>query len=170
MHWSRRELISNSSKATLFLLLSGPLKSDKIFAQPKNITPDDAKVIAAIAVPLLGDSLPEGERIHAITTIVQGVDIAIQGLPDFLQAEVSQLLTILRFPPTRCLIAGVWKSWDEAPSDVVEDFLEKWHYSSFGMLRSGYLALRELIMASYYGNPASWAGIEYPGPPVFVRN
>ena len=44
-------------------------------------------------------------------------------------------------------------------------FLTRWRHSRFEIQRAGYQALSQLIQASWYDNPASWATIGYPGPP-----
>jgi hypothetical protein len=94
------------------------------------------------------------------------VDTAIAGLPPTVQSEVRDLLGLLTFPVTRRIVAGVLKPWLEAAPDDIAAFLERWRTSSFALLRTAYRALQELTTAAWYGNPASWPRISYPGPPA----
>jgi hypothetical protein len=81
------------------------------------------------------------------------------------QAEIRQLFGLLEFPVTRALAAGVWSAWDAAAPQQIAGFLTRWRYSGIALFRSGYQALHQLVMASWYGNAASWPRIGYPGPP-----
>jgi hypothetical protein len=54
----------------------------------------------------------------------------------------------------------------EASAEDIARFLERWRHSSIALLRSGYQALHELVMAAWYGNAQSWGRIGYPGPPT----
>lgn len=62
---------------------------------------DDRVIIAAIAPVMLGVDAPPDE-------VARGFDVAVAGLPLAVQGEVHQLLGLLRFPPTRALVAGLW--------------------------------------------------------------
>lgn len=105
----------------------------------------------------------------AVIEVVRGVDVAVSGLPPAVQEELRQLIGLLGFPLTRRLVAGVRAPWLEASPDSIDDFLQRWRTSRFALLRSAYQALHQLIMAAWYGNPASWPGIGYPGPPSLER-
>jgi len=85
------------------------------------------------------------------------------------QAEVGQLLALLRFLPTRLALAGIASPLDEAPAADIAAFLDRWRESRFDLLRASYQALTQLIQAAWYDNPASWPAIGYPGPPKGVR-
>lgn len=131
----------------------------------------DRVMIAAVARGLLTDSLPADPAANAVALVaaVRGVDVAVAGLPPGVQGEIQQLFGLLQFPLTRGFAAGVWTSWGDASTAQVAAFLSRWRYSGVALLRSGYQALHQLVMASWYGNSASWARIGYPGPPVIGR-
>jgi hypothetical protein len=132
----------------------------------------DRTVLAGLVPVMLAGALPEdqGERERAVIEVIRGVDQAVSGLPPGVQGEVAQLFALLGFPLTRRLLARVWNPWLEAGPDTVQRFLERWRSSSFALLRSAYAALHELVMAAWYGNPAAWPRIGYPGPPTVVVN
>jgi len=129
------------------------------------LDPSARTIIAAIAPVLLEGALPADGNVEARAEVVAGVDRAVAGLPPGSRKEVEQLLALLSFAPTRCLIAGVWSPWPGASRDSVAAFLESWRDSRFTLLRSGYGALHQLILAAWYGNSRSWPAIGYGGPP-----
>lgn len=123
-------------------------------------------IIAAIVPVLLEGALPDADAgIEAHAEVLAGVDRAVGGLPPGSRQELEQLFALLSFAPTRCLVAGVWASWPDASRESVAAFLRSWRDSRFPLLRSGYGALHQLILAAWYGNTRSWASLGYPGPP-----
>ncbi|HTU83710.1 MAG TPA: hypothetical protein VMF61_16390 [Candidatus Acidoferrales bacterium] len=133
----------------------------------RQLTSGDRDVIAALAGAMLSGALPGDSAAHgrSIVEVVRGVDVAIDGLQPDVQGEVHQLFGLLQFPLTRALAAGVWTSWSDASPADLAAFLNRWRFSGLLLFRSGYQALHQLVMASWYGNAASWARIGYPGPP-----
>lgn len=126
-----------------------------------------AELIAALAPVILAGGLPDDAvaRTVAIGEVVDAMDRAVAGLSPAVQEEVQQLLSLLTFAPTRALVAGVWKPWREATAGDITAFLESWRNSRFGLLQSGYQAIKQLMQACWYGNPLSWGKTSYPGPP-----
>jgi len=128
-------------------------------------------ILAAVSPVMLAGALPQdaAERDHVLLQVIRGVDAAVSGLPPAVQDEVAQLFALLGFPVTRRLVAGVAGPWLRASSEEISAFLERWRRSRFALLRSGYRALQELIMAAWYGNEAAWPRIGYPGPPALTK-
>lgn len=135
------------------------------------LTAEDNAVLLAIAPVMLEGALPapKAARAAALQDMLAGVDLAVSGLAPATQGEVRQLFDLLEFSPARVLAAGVWDPWPEASRDAIAGFLEDWRTSWIGLFRTAYLALHELIMAAWYGNPKSWAAIGYDGPPPITR-
>ena len=125
------------------------------------------EIVAAIIPVMLAGALPDAPQAvaDARKAALVGVDIAVSGLPPAVQDEIHQLFGMLAFAPTRWVLAGLSTSWDSAPPEAISAFLTRWRYSSLALLRSGYDALHQLVMAAWYGNDASWSRIGYPGPP-----
>jgi hypothetical protein len=121
-------------------------------------------MLRAVADAMLDGALPQTQTANALGAAVQGVKVAIEGLPPAVQGEIAQLFGLLQFPLTRRFIAGVGP-WEHATRDDVTAFLERWRTSKSMLLRSGYQALHQLVMAGWYGQPESWPSIGYPGPP-----
>ena len=139
---------------------------DSLAAQGSALDPSAQAVVAAIVPVLLEGALPDVDTsVEARAEVVAGVDRAVAGLPPGSRKELEQLFALLSFAPTRCLIAGVWSPWPNASRDSVAAFLDSWRDSRFTLLRSGYGALHQLILAAWYGNSRSWPAIGYGGPP-----
>lgn len=128
----------------------------------------DAQAILGAIVPvLLAGALPVAaeERRQAIADTVRGIDIAVSGLSPNSQDELRQLFALLALPPARLAIARVSAPWSQASETDVRACLDRFRGSSLTLLRSAYGALHQLTFAAWYGNPASWQRIGYPGPP-----
>jgi hypothetical protein len=128
----------------------------------------DAQAIMGALVPvLLAGALPVAAdaRTQAVAATVRGIDMAITGLSPSAQDELRQLFALLALPPARLAIARVSEPWDRASEADVRACLDRFRGSSLTLLRSAYAALHQLTFAAWYGNPASWARIGYPGPP-----
>ena len=128
----------------------------------------NAHLVAALVPVVLAGALPEAgpARAAAIREVVEAFDRAIAGLSPAVRAEIDDLFGVLRFAPTRIALTGLWKPVEEASSEEISAFLARWRTSRFDLLRAGYQALTQLIQASWYDNPSSWAAIGYPGPPA----
>ena len=119
-------------------------------------------MLRSIARAMLQGALPNED--DALDTALAGIDVAIAGLPPDVQREIGQLFGLLEFPVTRRLLAGIG-SWRSASNTDVARFLQSWRVSNAALLRSGYAALHQLVMAGWYGNDAAWPRLGYPGPP-----
>ena len=129
-------------------------------------------IVAAIVPVLLAEALPVNDASaqsgQATARVVANVGRAVAGLPPSVRKEIDQLFALLAFAPSRCLLAGVWSAWSEAPAPSIAAFLSNWRDSRFALQRSAYGALHQLIMAAWYGGPEAWPAIGYPGPPSLV--
>lgn len=172
---TRRELIQTGLGGLALLALgrcARPGTATGPFDDPgytyRVLSGGDRDLIAAVGAVMLAGALPPDAAAHgvAMVQVVRGVDVAIAGLPPNVQSEVEQLFGLLKFPLTRAFAAGVWRSWEDASANAVADFLTRWRFSNVALFRSGYQALHQLVMASWYGNGASWERIGYPGPPA----
>jgi len=167
----RRQFLKAGAASGLALALAGRLPSAwariEESARPPALGEKDRVVLAAIVPVMLDGALPAtpAEREAAIGATVDGVGIAVAGLPNHSREELGELFMLLDLPLTRRLLAGVSRPWPEASHEDIAGFLQSWRTHRIGLLRSGYQALHELIMAAWYALPASWSAIQYPGPP-----
>lgn len=82
----------------------------------------------------------------ALTEMKQLLNLFENALPNFLFG--------LRLAPFTQL--------SEADQDAV---LAEWNRSGVALRRTGYTALRGLVLAAYFVRPETWAAAGYPGPP-----
>lgn len=131
-----------------------------------------AAIVAALVPAVLDGMLPaEGPAGRAASReVVQAFDRAVAGLSPAVQKEIAELFSLLGLSAGRFIVAGVRSAWSEATLEEVSAFLARWQASRFGLLRAGYQALSQLIIAAWYGNPASWERIGYPGPPPLASS
>lgn len=131
------------------------------------LDPRSASAVAAIIPVVLAGALPSdgAARKAAIDATVAGFDRAVSGLSGAVQKEVAELFSILRFAPARLMFTGLWTSLEESPPEEIAAFLRRWRHSRFDIQRAGYQAITQLLQAAWYGNPASWSAIGYPGAP-----
>jgi hypothetical protein len=133
---------------------------------PAALDPAARAVVMAIIPVFLDGALPDGpDAASARAETFTGVERIIAGLPPATRKELVDLFSLLAFPPTRGLIAGIWSPWPEATGQALASFLARWRDSRFALLRSGYAALHQLVFSAWYANPRAWPAIGYPGPP-----
>ena len=136
-------------------------------AAARGLGAKDRVVVAAIVPVMLAGALPaepDAQR-KAVATVVDGVSQAIAGMPPATRAELGELFMLLDLAPARRLLTGVSAPWPEAPPQEIAAFLQKWRASPLALLQSGYQALHDLVIASWYALPQSWPAIRYPGAP-----
>lgn len=80
-------------------------------------------------------------------------------------AELKQLLCLFDNALTGLLFSGGTRPFSRLPRLERTEVLEDWSTSRWTLRRSGYQALRTLVLASYYGQAEAWPSVGYPGPP-----
>ncbi|MCG2584426.1 twin-arginine translocation signal domain-containing protein [Massilia sp. TS11] len=134
-------------------------------AAPFVLDAEAVSILDAIIPAVLAGALPtDAGRAAALASTRAGVQRAILGLTRDAQQEVRDLFGLLALGPVRRFLAGVPASWPEATPAQVSAFLQSWRTHRIAALRPAYAALHDLIIGAWYGNPASWAAIGYPGP------
>jgi len=173
---SRRELLKTGVAGAIVLALarcapqrapSTPRWTDDGYDY-RVLDPPQREIVSVIAGVMLAGALPATtarDATASLTLAVRGVDTAISGLTPSVQGEVQQLFGLLTNPIVRPLTTGLWSDWRDADAHDVAAFLTRWRFSGLVLLRSGYDALHQLVMAGWYGNDAAWPHTGYPGPP-----
>jgi hypothetical protein len=108
----------------------------------------------------------DNARRAAVSEIVAAFDRSVAGLSLPVQQEIGELFRFLDTPPLRVAFAGLWQPLEDSTPDEIREFLMRWRGSRFDLQRASYRALTQLLQAAWYGNPASWRAIGYPGPPA----
>ncbi|WP_332877564.1 hypothetical protein [Massilia sp. S19_KUP03_FR1] len=132
---------------------------------PRFVLDGEARAALQAIVPamLAGALAPGPAYATDVDGVIARVHAAILSLPLASQKEVQDLFGLLALAPARRLLTGIASPWGQAAPAAVQAFLQDWRVSQFGMLRAGYGALQNLVMAAWYAAPASWAAIGYPG-------
>jgi hypothetical protein len=166
---SRRTLLKAGIAGGAALLLARWLytaPSPPARPTPNALDPSGRAIVTAIIPVLLDGALPSGpEATAARAKVLAGVEDTIAGLPPATRKELADLFSLLGFPPTRCLVAGIWSPWPEATRESIASFLTHWRDSRFELLRSAYAALHQLVFAAWYADPRAWTATGYAGPP-----
>lgn len=160
MRLSRRQLLHTGVLGGLALAVAGRLALPP--AAPgfaANVA--DRQLITVLARGMLGP-LPASGPLQVTGNVLAAID----SLPLALQTELRQLFDLLQQPLARHLLAGVAAPWQDASDEDVRAFLQRWRHSRLSLLRSGYQALHSLLYAAWYGDAASWPGIDYRLPPT----
>jgi hypothetical protein len=168
METSRRSFLKVGLLSALVLAAGGGIYRHTHPQPPGRFVLDGAARAAldAIVPAILAGALPaEPEaRARAVQATSERVPQTILGLPLGTQKEVHDLFGLLALAPARRLLAGVSHDWAQATADEVAAFLQDWRTHRLGLLRTAYGALHDLVLGSWYSDPANWAAIGYPGP------
>ena len=164
---ARRRFLQAGVAGTLALTFAGAVRGNPGYRPATADTPlavlddGDREVLSAIVPAMLAGTQGPAQ----VPAVVASIDRALAGLPPHLQREVRQLFALLGLAPVRRFLCGVTAPWPQAAVDEVAGFLQRWRTSRFAMQQQAYLALHELVMASWYARPDAWPAIGYPGPP-----
>ncbi len=126
----------------------------------------DRTFLQAVAPVMLKGALPEdaAARQLGIDNMLVYIDIAIFNLGPHNTKQMIELFDLLNFGLSRGLTTGVWSKWDKASEAEIENFLNRWRESSLSLFNLAYNGINKLMCATWYGQPASWDKIGYPGP------
>ena len=110
-----------------------------------------------------GDGFPSPRELG----IAAQIDAHVATLHPADQAELQQALHLLENALAGLLLDGRTQPFSVASPEARDRALRAWQSSSIGALRRGFKALRGLCASTYFGNPAVYAAVGYPGPPDF---
>lgn len=96
------------------------------------------------------------------------VDTILSMEDDTARVEAKRLLLLFENALPNFLFGGRSRPFTQLSVEEQERVLMEWRDSRIMLRRTGYLALRTLVNAAYYGNPLVWPALKYPGPPAGV--
>jgi hypothetical protein len=79
--------------------------------------------------------------------------------------ELKQLLKLFENALAGFLLRGRILPFTRLGVQDQEQALQQWQSSRLEICRTGFVALRTLVIASYFTSPLSWSAVHYPGPP-----
>lgn len=132
------------------------------------LAPAGEEIIRAIMPVVLGTLLPEREpeRAQALDTGIATLDAYVAHLSPPLQAEAGNVFRTLDLLPVRVLLAGTTSRWSDMSPETIASFLRSAQTSRIELLRRIYVFLQSMAVLAWFDQPASWARIDYPGPPI----
>jgi len=152
--------------ASVTATMSGCSESLPTAGEWKTLRISDRVFLTAVAPVMLKGALPEEPKARelAINNMLAYTDAAIFNLGPHNTKQMKELFDLLNFGLSRGLTTGVWSSWDKASEKEIENFLNRWRESSLALFNLAYNGLNKLMCATWYGQPAAWQQIGYPGP------
>lgn len=127
------------------------------------LEPNDRIALAALAPVFLGRDLWESDRAGAARALAIGVDQAISYLLQRTRDELRRLFDLLASPGGRWFLLRSFAAWEDSSSIALTPGIEHLRDADLDLLRTAYEGLRELILAVWYGDPAHWNAVAYPG-------
>jgi hypothetical protein len=86
------------------------------------------------------------------------------------QKELRQLLGLFENGLAGFLFGGRTRPFTRLDGAEQDRVLEEWRDSGIALRRTGYAALRTLLMAAYYQSPLVWPAVGYGGPPGIFKD
>jgi hypothetical protein len=92
-------------------------------------------------------------------------DAVVASLGEEARAELKQLIRLFENALAGLLLDGQLRTFTDAGPEQQDARIRSWQTSRFRVRRTGYKALKRVVYAAYYGAPATWSALGYPGPP-----
>jgi len=126
----------------------------------------DLALARAVLMAFLEAELPRepAGRSASIDEALAVADRYFSSFTPAVQAEALQAFDLLGVGLVRRWVAGVSAPWESASAREVNAFLESFRTSRFDTLRQIYRLLEGVATVGWYGRPASWPPLGYPGP------
>lgn len=168
---SRRSVLKKGLLGGALLALGGlgtlALRKSKTVSLPPEgllfLSPSEYAVMSALAVQMIpgvsgAPSVVEARvAFHADRTLSRAKVDA--------QKDFKRLLGLFENGVSQFLFEFKTQPFTQLSLEEQRHVLASWQHSRLALRRTGFNALRTLVMACYYGNPATWAFVGYPGPP-----
>jgi Gluconate 2-dehydrogenase subunit 3 len=96
--------------------------------------------------------------------VARAVDRIAERVEPSALAELKQLLGLFDNSLAGLVFGGRTEPFTALDAAAQDRVLEEWRDSRIALRRTGYNALRTLVLAGYYQSPLTWKPIGYPGP------
>jgi hypothetical protein len=166
-HLQRRTLLKlGIASAVVLAVAGGAVALMQPGLQNGKLTEDSRLIFTRAGQAILAGTLPldPGPNQIAINALLDRVDAFIAGTPEHVQAELSQLLGLLGTAAGRRGVIGLSPGWHEATVPEIAAAFQAMRVSSVSLRVQAYLALHDIVSASYFSGQESWAVLGYPGP------
>ena len=166
-HLQRRSLLKlGIASAVVLAVAGGSVALLQPGLQNGKLSENARLIFSRAGQAILAGTLPgeAGPNQIAINSLLDRVDTFIAGTPDHVQAELSQLLSLMATTAGRRGLVGLSPGWADASIADVTQALQGMRVSSVSLRNQAYLALHDIVSASYFSGQESWAVLGYPGP------
>ena len=147
--------------------LSAPKDANFQYLRNKDVEIFTAIIPAVIPAEFSGTQQDNQTKIERF---LPQLDAFMVHSSNFTQSAFADFLDDLYAAPTRILLTGLWRGWDQATPEQVDSFLTSWRDSYFNLLRGGYSQLTQLVTVVWYSQPEHWPAANYPGPPKHITS
>lgn len=79
--------------------------------------------------------------------------------------DIKRLIRLFESPVANFVFGGKTQPFTALESDAQDQVLREWRESRLEVRRTGYVVLRTLVAAAYFGDARTWPVVGYPGPP-----
>lgn len=126
------------------------------------LSPTEFATLSALAYRLLPhrEGFPTVESVQ----VARGCDRILTLVDPTGVTEIRQLLVLLENALPNFLFGGRTSPFTRMSTDEQDAVVAEWQTSRITVRRSGFIALRGLVMAAYFQSEATWPAIGYPGP------
>ncbi|UUQ62677.1 twin-arginine translocation pathway signal protein [Pseudomonas fuscovaginae UPB0736] len=168
---SRRGLLKLGLCASAFLTTAGLAASLSgcSAAGPANgfvvLQSADLPFLRALIPVMLEGAVSPDKMPAAIEQTLASLDKSLAHLSPEMLKLTRQLFDVLGMGLTRGPLTGIWGGWENASTEQIRAFLNRWENSYLSLLRMGHASLLQLVMMAWYNRAESWAHCGYPGPP-----
>lgn len=118
-----------------------------------------AAVAARVAPP--GGKFPDPLELG----VPEHVDEILSRATPWMRSDFKKLMKLMESGLTNLVLRGRPTPFTRMSPEDQDATLADWEDSSIKLRRTAYKALRGIIVAGYYANPAVYPAVGYPGPP-----
>ena len=126
----------------------------------------DLLFLRAVVPVMLEGAVTVEKMPGAVDGTLKSLDHGLAHLSPQMLKLTRQMFDVLGITVTRGPLTGIWGSWENASSEDLREFLDRWENSALSLLRMGHSSLLQLVMMAWYSRVDSWAHCGYPGPPT----
>ena len=166
-HMRRRSFLKlGIASAVVLAVAGGAVALMKPGLADGKTTPETRLILRQVAQAMLAGSLPADatERTRVLDGMMERTDVFIGGLPNNVQAELSQLFALLATAAGRRGIVGLSASWEAATVPEMTEALRAMRGSGMDLRIQAYQGLHDMVCVPYFAGQESWALLGYPGP------
>lgn len=120
-----------------------------------------------VVMSLAGRMIPVSGNFPALSEVRVGfnADRILTKVDATALKEMKQLLNLFENALPNFLFGMRFSTFSQMSGGDQDDVLAEWKRSSLAVRRTGYTALRGLVLAAYFVSSDTWPAVGYPGPP-----